>query len=270
MNELKGRVAVVTGGASGIGLAMCSRFAAEGMRIVMVDVQGAALEAAADKLRASKAEVLTASVDVSDWDAMQGLASQVTAKFGGTHILCNNAGIRSMGPIWETSIEDWRWVLGVNFMGVLHGIKAFLPAMIKSGKPGHIVNTASVAGLLGFKNGAPYSASKSAVVSMSEVLYQELREIGAPIGTSVLCPGGVPTNFRENSSRMRPSGQRVEPRKADAPLLKVTSDDVAEKVLLAIRDSKFWIFTHPPYEQLFERRHHGMLHTDEVVGGESL
>lgn len=267
MDNLSGRVAVVTGAASGIGLGMCLRFAAEGMRIVMVDLQGPALAEASERVRKIGGEVFTASADVSDWEAIQKLAQLVSDRYGTAHIVCNNAGVRSMGSIWETTIEDWRWVLNVNFWGVLHGIKAFVPLMIKGGEPGHIVNTASVAGLLSFKGSAPYSASKSGVVSLTEALSQELREVRASIGVSVLCPGGVPTNFRENSNRLRPSGELVQGRSANASR-SVTADDVAERVIQAIRSDQFWILTHPEYGDLIERRARGILHTGQVVAGE--
>ncbi len=269
MKELSGRVAVVTGAASGIGFALCGRFAAEGMRIAMADLPGSPLEEVAQRLRASGAEVLPVAADVSDWPSMQNFSRQVQANFGGAHVLCNNAGVRSMGPAWETTLEDWHWVMNVNFMGVLHGIKAFVPQMIERKEPGHIVNTASVAGLLAFKHTAPYCASKAAVVSLSEVLAQELCDAGAPIGVSVLCPGSVPTHFRENSNRLRPSGEKVELRKTESPGAR-SADAVAECVVDSIRNDRFWILSHPGYETLLERRLNGMVNTNEVVPGQAL
>lgn len=270
MKDFKGRVAVVTGGASGIGFAMCARFAAEGMRIVMADLEDSALLEASERLRKSGAEVLAVPTDVSDWEAVQNLAAEVTARFEGANILCNNAGVRSMGPIWKTTIEDWRWVMGVNFWGVVHGIKAFLPAMIERGQPGHIINTASVTGLLAFKHSAPYSSSKSAVISLTESLHQELQHEGAAIGVSVLCPGTVPTNFRETSDRLRPSGEKVEARKRDPLVHPQTANDVAERVLESIRADRFWILTHPQYAEVIERRCRGIVQSDEVVPGIAL
>jgi len=266
MQTFQGRVAVVTGGASGIGLAMCSRFAAAGMRIVMADLPGSQLQESAETLRASGAEVLPVAADVSDWESVRELAGQVRSAYGAAHVLCNNAGIRSMGSVWETTLDDWRWVMNVNLMGVIHGIKAFVPDMIARGEPSHIVNTASVAGLLAYKGAGPYSASKAAVVSLSEVLFQDLAETGAPVRVSVLCPGSVPTRFRQNSNRLQPSGAGVEVKQTQSPGAR-SAEHVAECVFDAVLHERFWILSNPGYAELVEQRARGIFENDEVVPG---
>ncbi len=265
MKEFKGRLAVVTGGASGLGYGMCERFVAEGMRIVVADVKSAALDGAVERLRAAGAEAIGVPTDVSRWEEVEALAAQTKKAYGGSHIVCNNAGVRSMNRIWETSIEDWRWVVGVDLWGVIHGVKAFLPDMIASGEPGHIVNTASTAGLITGKKNAPYSVSKFGVVALSETLYGELREAGAPIGTSVLCPGTVRTQLRENSNRMSPSGAPVTSHPQGALPDEKTPAEVAEMVFDAIHNDRFWILTHPSILVKAEQRFRGMAGTGEVV-----
>jgi NAD(P)-dependent dehydrogenase (short-subunit alcohol dehydrogenase family) len=171
MEELHGRVAVVTGAASGIGLALCERFAAEGMRLVMADVDPARLEESVGELKeASGADVIAVPADAASWDSVEALALRAFAEFGAVHVLCNNAGVTRLAKTWELTLEEWRWVLGVNLDGVFHGIKAFVPRMIEKGEPGHVVNTASVSGLMPYQGVAAYAASKYGAVGLSETL----------------------------------------------------------------------------------------------------
>ena len=265
MQEFKGRVAVVTGGASGLGYAMCQRFAREGMRIVMADIKGPHLEASAQKLRATGAEVLAVACDVSKWEEVQALAAETKKAYGGAHVVCNNAGIRTMTRIWETSIEDWRWVVGVDLWGVIHGVRAFLPDMLARGEPGHIVNTASTAGFITARMNAPYSVSKSGVIALSETLYNELRHDNLPVSASVLCPGTVRTNLRENSNKLVPSGAPVASHPQGKLPDELTPEQVAEMVFDAILNDRFWILTHPTIHKDIERRADGIIKTGEVA-----
>jgi NAD(P)-dependent dehydrogenase (short-subunit alcohol dehydrogenase family) len=269
MREFRGRVAVVTGAAGGIGYALCERFAAEGMRVVMADLGDSPLEESAARLRAAcapaGAEVLAHPADVSRWDDMQALAAATKSRFGGAHVVCNNAGVRTMGSIWNVSLEDWHWVIGINLWGVIHGMKAFAPDMIARGEPGHFVNTASTAGLLAMADNGPYTASKFGVVGVSESLHAELRMAGAPIGVSVLCPGRVPTQLRQNSNRRRPSGEPVSTRQSSETARPVEPAQVAAMVFDAIRNDRFWVLTHPEFAALVERRCRGIVETNTVV-----
>jgi NAD(P)-dependent dehydrogenase (short-subunit alcohol dehydrogenase family) len=265
MRDFEGKVAVVTGAASGIGFAMCQRFAATGMRIALADLGGPALDAAAAQLREAGADVLAVPTDVAKWEEICALVEAVSDRFGGAHVVCNNAGVRSMGPSWETGIDIWRWVLGVDLWGVIHGVKAFVPFMIRHGEPGHIVNTASVAGLVSVRNNAPYAVSKYGVVALSEALKRELDAAGAPIGVSVLCPATVRTQLRENSNRLGPDTNSVTLLSAAPIPHEQSATEVAKKVLDAIENDKFWILTHPEVGALIRRRYEGIVDTGEVV-----
>ena len=208
MKEFKGRVAVVTGAASGMGLAMASRFASEGMQVVMSDVEGGALQKAAASVeasaKASGGKVLAVTADVADENSMAELARRSIAAFGKVHVLCNNAGVVRQGSAWDQSLDDWKWVMGVNLWGVIHGLRAFVPGMIAHGEEGHIVTTSSAAGLVASSSGS-YTATKFAVVGMSEGLAAEMDKLSAGrIGVSVLCPGGVKSRIFE-SERNRPA-----------------------------------------------------------------
>lgn len=253
MEELSGRSAVVTGAASGIGRALAVRFAAAGMRVVMADVEEPALEAAADELAAGGAEVLPIVTDVSDGESVDALAKAAEAAFGPVHLLCNNAGVGAGGLLSDLTTADWQWVLGVNLWGVIHGVRAFLPAMLAHGQAGHIVNTASLAGHVAGPFMAPYSASKFAVVALSETLYHEMAMSQAAIGVSVLCPGWVNTNIHR-STRNRPEALGGGADAADDPgaaLLAGVLESglaparVAELVEGAVLDGRFYVFTHP-------------------------
>jgi NAD(P)-dependent dehydrogenase (short-subunit alcohol dehydrogenase family) len=266
MRELAGRVAVVTGAASGIGRALSERFAADGMRLVMADVDPARLEAAASEVAAvSSADVEAVPTDVSSWDAVDALARRSIDRFGAVHVLCNNAGVTRPGPAWELTLEQWKWVVDVNLWGVVHGIKAFVPGMVERGEPAHVVNTASVGGLVAFPQLAAYSAAKSGVIGLSESLAHDLRAHEAPVGVSVLCPGPVSTEFRAHSRALQP-GEDEEPLPdAVGDVDWRTPADIAADVVAAIEHDRFWILTHPVYNPTIERRCRGILETGEVV-----
>lgn len=268
MRELNHRVGVVTGAASGIGLAISERFAADGMSLVMADIEAAALDAAAARVMALGAEVMSAVVDVSDAAAVENLAVQTYERFGAAHVLCNNAGVGGGGAQATLTVAEWDWVLGVNLHGVVHGIASFLPRMVASGEDGHIVNTASMAGHVGFSGMGPYNASKFAVVGISESLFHELAETN--IGVSVLCPGWVNTRIGE-SSRNRPSNVpermvRPEDVARSEYITQVLADGlpasaIADLVHDAIVEDKFWIFSHPQMMPGIRQR------ADEILSG---
>jgi NAD(P)-dependent dehydrogenase (short-subunit alcohol dehydrogenase family) len=271
MQELEGRVAVVTGAASGIGFALCEAFAAEGMRIAMADVDPAALDAAAARLADDAgADVLAVPTDVTSWDQVDELESRVVERFGAVHVLCNNAGVQLPGVTWEFTRAEWEWVLGVNLGGVVHGVRSFVPGMVARGEPAHIVNTASIGGLVAFSGLAPYTSAKFAVVGLSEVLESDLRDRGVQIGVSVLCPGPTLSSLRENSNVLRPDGanQGSVPLVTDLP--RMSAADVAAQVVDAIRENRFWVLTHPAYNETIRRRTLGIVETDDLVVAEIL
>jgi NAD(P)-dependent dehydrogenase (short-subunit alcohol dehydrogenase family) len=247
-----GRVAVVTGAASGIGLALSERFAGAGMRVVMADVERTALDAAADTLRGAGAEVLPVVTDVSDAAQVDALRDRALEAFGAVHVLCNNAGVGGPHePLWETSRGDLEWVLGVNMWGVLNGIQAFVPILLEQ-DIAHVVNTASIFGVFAGTLGV-YGASKHAVVALSEALHFQLREAGAPVGVTVLCPSAVRTNIatsaRNRPSSVGPSTSEGAHGRESAQTLNTLVDagrppaEVAELVVDAIRTSRFYVLT---------------------------
>jgi NAD(P)-dependent dehydrogenase (short-subunit alcohol dehydrogenase family) len=264
MDELDGRVAVVTGGASGIGLAMAERLGAEGMRLVLADVEAGPLVAAAARLRATGVEVADVRVDVADPAQVQLLADATMARFGAVHVVCNNAGVVTMGPTWEQSLDEWAWVLDVNLWGVVHGVRTFVPLLLEQGEPAHVVNTASIAGLVPSPGIAPYNVSKSGVVALSESLRLDLAARGAPIGVSVVCPGAVPTRIAE-SGRNRPGGAAPLdiPTQHEPPPTALRPEQIADRVVEAITTDRFWVVTHEGSTALVRDR------TDRIITGDA-
>jgi NAD(P)-dependent dehydrogenase (short-subunit alcohol dehydrogenase family) len=272
MKDFKGKVAVVTGGASGIGLAIAERFAAEGMRIVVADIEQAALDRAADSLRASGASVLAVRTDVSSANDVEALAAATLNEFGAVHVLCNNAGVPPVvGPSWELAEADWQWVLGVNLWGVLHGIRVFTPIMLRQDTEGHIVNTASIAGLLSAPWASTYDVTKHGVVTLSESMHQELAAIGSKLRVSVLCPAWVKTELM-GGARNRPASLAVNGAPSSvaqaAMMEQVFTQSVAAgtdpagiagAVLEAIRDERFYILPHPQWKEQVLARVEGII-----------
>jgi NAD(P)-dependent dehydrogenase (short-subunit alcohol dehydrogenase family) len=261
MKDFQNRVAVITGGASGFGREFANIGAKLGMKLVLADVQRDALDQAKAALEAEGAQVLAMHCDVRKADDVQALADAAMNRFGAVHLVFNNAGVGTGGLIWESTQADWEWVLGVNLWGVVHGVRIFTPLMLECAKKesayeGHIVNTASMAGLLNAPNMGIYNVSKHAVVSLSETLYHDLRLIEAPIGASVLCPYFVPTGIAD-CERNRPDEFRSDAqltasqRAAQAVTLKAVSSgrvsaaQVAEFTFDAIRENRFYIYSHP-------------------------
>ena len=270
MKEFKDRVAVVTGGASGIGRAMAERFGAEGMKVVLADVEEGALRQAEAEFREQGVDVLGVVTDVAQPEAFENLAQQTLNAFGGVHIVCNNAGVAgAWGPTWESTLKDWEWVMGVNLWGVIHGVRTFLPIMLEQGEEGHIVNTASLAGLM--RGSGIYGVTKQAVVALSESLYNELHLANAKVGVSVLCPGWVNTKIAE-ADRNRPAelANTAEPeldpaRAAGLEMVRnflkngMDPADIAQQVFEAIRDDQLYIITHPEMDFLFKERFENIL-----------
>ena len=251
MEDLEGRVAVVTGGASGIGLALARRFAAEHMRVVLGDVERPALEKAVAELQEGGADVIGVPTDVTDPEQVEALARAAERQFGAIHIVCNNAGVAAGGLSWEAPLETWQWVIGVNLWGVIHGIRAFVPRIIEQ-SAGHVVNTASVAGLVAAPFMGPYNASKHAVVAISETLHYELTLMAPHVKVSVLCPGWVNTRIGE-SDRNRPADLAVEPAAQESVMRSALTGflangldpaAVADRVHDAVRTDRFWVLTH--------------------------
>jgi NAD(P)-dependent dehydrogenase (short-subunit alcohol dehydrogenase family) len=257
MQGFRGKVAVVTGGASGIGLALACAFAEAGARVMLADIEEAALEEAVRVLRNTGAEVRSIVCDVADPEALDRAAEATIAAFDKVHILCNNAGVGAYSSIDNIPLAGWRWVLDVNVMGVVHGVRAFLPHIRAHDEGGHIVNTASMAGMLAAGRGfEPYAASKFAVVAMSEGLAEELRPFG--IGVTVLCPGWVRTRILE-SRRNRPGRYGPSPapdvtRYPELPSDAMQPQRVAARVLAAIRDGELYAFTHSEMRETLAER----------------
>jgi NAD(P)-dependent dehydrogenase (short-subunit alcohol dehydrogenase family) len=272
VEDLEGKVAVITGGASGIGWAMAQRFAAAGMRIVLADIEEPALQKRAAELTDAGHECVGVVTDVSRPEPVHALRDRALERFGAVHVVCNNAGVGGGGPMQSLTEHDWEWVLGVNLWGVIHGIQAFLPTLVEQHE-GHIVNTASVAGLFAGPFMGPYNASKFAVVAISETLHHEMTMGMTGVGVSVLCPGWVATQIAL-SDRNRPEHLRNAP--ADGELLQgdmrgmlddfiqqgMPPDDVAQKVFDAVAAGRFYILTHDVSVDAVQRR------MEAIVGNE--
>jgi NAD(P)-dependent dehydrogenase (short-subunit alcohol dehydrogenase family) len=251
MKDLKGKVAVVTGAASGLGRAMALAFADEGMHVALGDVADVSDTFA--QVEAKGVSALALKVDVSKQEDVERFAQLVDRDLGGADVVCNNAGVSPLGAAWEGSLGDWQWIVGVNLWGVIHGVRSFVPRLIAR-NAGHVVNTASVAGIITPPGSAAYNVTKHAVVAFSETLHHDLRERGCAVGVSVLCPAYVPTGIAD-SERNRPAG--VEPSAKSAAMLareqmlkkavasgRLSADDVARAVVQAVKEERFYILTH--------------------------
>jgi len=267
MQDLAGKVAVITGGASGIGRGMAEVFASAGMRIVLADVDESRVFETASALERSGVHAIPVRTDVANQADVDALARRALDAFGAVHVICNNAGVAYGGlPTWESTLHDWEWVVGVNLMGVVHGVRTFTPILIEQGE-GHIVNTASIAGLITSAGNALYGVTKHAVVALSESLFNELA--GHPVHVSVLCPGFINTEIVLSSLRNAPEAVRrqrpdlyagQEARQLQAMLASALPPaKVGELVLAAIRAERFWILTNPEFEPAVRKRCENLL-----------
>jgi NAD(P)-dependent dehydrogenase (short-subunit alcohol dehydrogenase family) len=256
MKDFTGKVAVVTGAGSGFGREFARIGAQLGMKLSLADIQPEALAATVDELRGQGAQVIGETVDVSRGADVERLAQRTLDAYGAVHLLFNNAGVASGGLVWENSVKDWEWVLGVNLWGVIHGVRTFVPIMLAQGDECHVVNTASVAGLLSPQLMGVYNVSKHGVVTLTETLYQDLRVTGARIGVSLLCPAFVPTGIAQ-SHRNRPAGLQddaaptasmIASQKASEKAVssgRISAAEVARMTFDAIREDRFYVITHP-------------------------
>lgn len=276
MDSFEGKVAVVTGAASGIGRALAGRFAAAGASVVLADVEAGPLEQAAAELAGGGATVLAVPTDVRHGESVDALRDAALDRFGAVHVLCNNAGVSTGGRLWEHSTDDWEWLLGVNLWGVIHGVRAFTPSLLAQGE-GHIVNTASIAGLLAPPYLGVYNVTKHAVVALSETLFGELAMEGSEVGVSVLCPGWVATRIHEshrNRPDAAPAGEEDEgvfgAGFADVAAGLIAAGlapvAVADMVLDAVRDRRFYVLTHPDWTPLVADRMERIVRGDDPSG----
>jgi NAD(P)-dependent dehydrogenase (short-subunit alcohol dehydrogenase family) len=280
MRDFAGKVAVVTGAASGIGLGLATRFAQEGMKVVMADVEEPVLNASVTRLRQQEYDVLGVVTDVSSGASVEALRDKALEAYGKVHIVCNNAGVGGRGAaseIWGATEKDWQWALGVNLWGVIHGVKTFVPLMLEQGEEGHIVNTASVAGVV--PGTRVYSVTKHGVVALTEALFYDLEAANSKLHCSVLCPGVINTDIMY-SNRNRPeglsdnaaTGDLTAEGKARADRIKhlaetqgMQPEQLADMVFNAIRDEQFWILTHDDYDTNIRNRMEGILNRTNPV-----
>ena len=250
MNTLRGKTAAVTGAASGLGRAMALAFADEGMDLALADVDEKGLVVTKEEIEKKGVKAFAMRIDVSKGSDVDAFA----ASLKNVHVVCNNAGVSPVGPLWENTPADWQWALGVNLWGVIHGVRAFAPRLIAQGE-GHIVNTASVAGLISPPGSGAYNVTKHAVVALSESLHHDLRSRGSAVGVSVLCPAYVPTRITE-SERNRPKELESAPKSPETLVReamlkkavasgKLSADDVARAVVSAVKQNRFYVLTHP-------------------------
>ncbi|HXW43525.1 MAG TPA: SDR family NAD(P)-dependent oxidoreductase [Streptosporangiaceae bacterium] len=254
--ELRGKVAVVTGGASGIGKGIARQLIAEGMRVVIADIEAGPLRSAADELGA-----VGVRANVSDLGSVRMLAQAAISQFGTVHVICNNAGVGPMARVADLTIDDWHWIIGVNLYGVIHGVQTFLPILEANGDGGHVVNTASMSGLVAPPGLGAYSVTKFGVVALTETLAAELRQAGSKVGATVLCPGTVRTNIH-TSSRNRPEHLAdrgladIDISAQDNPAYRwITPEDAGAVVVRAIKRGDLYALTHPDWYAMVERRH---------------
>jgi NAD(P)-dependent dehydrogenase (short-subunit alcohol dehydrogenase family) len=263
--ELSGRVAVITGAGSGFGREFARLGAARGMRLGLADINQRALDATVDELQSAGAEVLGLRTDVSRADDVQALADATMGRFGAVHLLFNNAGVGSGGFVWESTDADWQWVMGVNVWSVIHGVRIFTPLMLAHGEPGHIVNTASAAGLINAPNMGIYNVGKHAVVALSETLYQDLKLVKARVGVSVLCPAFVPTGIAhshrnrpvELANSVPPTPSMLAAQQASVKAVesgRISAPEIAELTFAAIDSGTFYIVPHSKILDIVQQR----------------
>lgn len=258
--DFKGKVGVITGAAGGFGLAMAHRFGSEGMHLVLADVDEEALERALEEVKKYGTQVIAVTTDVGDLASVQRMADIAFDRFPVIHLLVNNAGISTVGPVWETSMKDWKRVFNVNFFGIVHGLQAFLKRMMRQDFPSHIVNTASAAGLLAPPGLSVYTATKHATVALSETLYTDLRLVQSPVEVSVLCPAWVKTGIAGKKDPEAFTKMSSFTKKAASAVWKaldtatVSAGDVAEATFRAVQKGEFYIFTHPEVKEDFMKR----------------
>lgn len=262
MQELRGRAAVVTGAASGLGRALAVRLAGEGMRLVLADIDADGVRGVAAELTGTGADVRAVPTDVSSGEQVAALADEAFAAYGEVHLLCNNAGVVKSARTWALTVDDWQWVLGVDLWSVIHGVRAFVPRMLEQATAGHVVNTASMTGLLPMPRLAAYSAAKSAVVALSESLQHDLVAEGSDMGVSVFCPGFVATAITD-SARNRPASladtaPSTSTRTTTGVTATLTADEAAGAVVDAVRAGRFWVLTHPAYDPVLRERAAGI------------
>ncbi len=260
MDRFTNKIAVITGAGSGIGRALAQHCATEGMRVAVADLHAGRLETLADQLQAAGTEVLSCSVDVSDNERVTAFAEQVCSRFGSPDLLFNNAGILRVGETWSHSFEQWQQFLSINLMGVVNGLNAFVPKMIESGQPAHIINTGSVGSLVVAPGMAQYTAAKMAVRGITESLLYDLKAQNSAIDVSLLCPGPVLTAIADEMMGLEPGDTVAAPTEhlmAGQPNF-ISPDEVAEIVFQAIRERRFWIFTHP-FNKHLEQMNQDML-----------
>lgn len=278
MQTFKDKVAIITGAASGIGWGLAERCGQEGMKVVLADVEESALAKAEADLKATGAEVLAVLTDVSKAKDVENLAEKTLARFGSVHLLCNNAGVALGGPIWKNTLADWEWVMGVNLWGVIHGMHTFVPLMLKQVDAGHIVNTASIAGLSSLPGLGVYNVTKHGVVALSETLYRDLAQQAAKIKVSVLCPGAVNTQIMD-ADRNRPDDLqnkqvKIPPDPDDEAQNQdlrqelqagMSPQQVADYVFQAIREERFYILTHPNWKAEIQERMEDILQDRDPI-----
>jgi len=275
MKDFKGKVAVITGAASGIGRGLAEKCVAEGMKVVLADVEEAPLAETEKALKAKGADVLAVKTDVSKFNDIEALAQKTLDKFGAVHLLFNNAGVQvgvhRSRPFWENTLADWEWVIGVNLWGVIYGVKVFLPIMLKQNTACHVVNSSSVAGLISTGELGIYRVTKSAVLMFSEALYFQLQRLNVPVGVSVLLPAFVHSRLND-ADRNRPDSLRnppePPPRPEEQPILKtfeegnrnaMPTEEFAGIVFKAIEEGKLYVFSHPDFNVYVQQRMEDML-----------
>ncbi len=260
LTEFEGKVAVITGAAGGFGLAMAHKFGKEGMNLVLADIDDKALAHALEEIKQYDTEAIAVTTDVGNLESVMRLADITFDRFPVVHLLINNAGVSSIGPVWETSMEDWKRVFDINFFGIVHGLQAFLKRMMGQDFPSHIVNTASAAGLLAPPGLSVYNASKHAATALSETLFADLRLVQSPVGVSLLCPAWVKTGIAGKPDPEAFSNMSDFTKKAATSVMNalnsstVTADDVAEATFQAVLKGEFYILTHLEVKEDFMKR----------------